>query len=74
MLFYFVKDGKYQFSMAAPKFLNELSKQGEVEGGAAVSPMPGVVDKVFVKSGDTVNVGDQLLVIIAMKMEVSCSF
>lgn len=39
--------------------------------GSAVSPMPGVVDKVFVKVGDTVTAGDPLLVIIAMKMEVS---
>lgn len=32
--------------------------------------MPGVVNKVFVNSGDKVTVGDPLMVIIAMKMEV----
>lgn len=31
--------------------------------------MPGVIDKMLVKVGDTVKVGDPLAVIIAMKME-----
>lgn len=34
-----------------------------------MSPMPGVLDKVFVKPCDNVKVGDPLAVIIAMKME-----
>jgi len=33
--------------------------------------MPGLVDKIFVSKGDTVKKGDSLLVIVAMKMEVS---
>lgn len=36
----------------------------------AVAPMPGVVDKVFVKPGDEVEEGQPMLVMIAMKMEV----
>ena len=46
---------------------------GEASKGAR-SPMPGVVDKVFVKAGDTVAAGQPLLVIIAMKMEVCFGF
>ncbi|KAK3926835.1 Methylcrotonoyl-CoA carboxylase subunit alpha, mitochondrial [Frankliniella fusca] len=68
-IYLFTEDGKFQFSVPKPKFINELLKQSGVSEGAAVSPMPGVVDKVFVKVGDTVAAGDPLLVIIAMKME-----
>lgn len=39
--------------------------------GDAVAPMPGVVDKVMVNPGDTVEEGQPMLVMIAMKMEVS---
>lgn len=68
-IFLFTENGKFQFTVPTPKFVNELSKESGVKEGAAVSPMPGVVDKVFVKVGDTVAAGDPLLVIIAMKME-----
>lgn len=40
-------------------------------GGGAVAPMPGVVEKVMVEVGQTVEAGHPLVVIIAMKMEVS---
>jgi len=39
--------------------------------GDAIAPMPGVIDKVFVKAGDTVQEGQPMIVMIAMKMEVS---
>lgn len=70
-LYIFQQAGKFQFSVPTPKFVSVLSKGKGVTEGAAVSPMPGVVDKVFVKVGDTISVGDPLVVIIAMKMEVS---
>jgi len=34
-----------------------------------VAPLPGTILKMFVKEGDTVNVGDKLLIMEAMKME-----
>lgn len=46
-------------------------KASEVSDSAATSPMPGVVDRILVKSGDFVKKGDPLIVIVAMKMEVS---
>lgn len=57
-------------SVPAPKFETELAKASGAAGGA-VAPMPGVVEKVFVTPGQTVAAGDPLVVMIAMKMEVS---
>lgn len=42
---------------------------GAAGSGSAVAPMPGVIEKVNVKDGDEVKVGDPLMVMIAMKME-----
>lgn len=47
------------------------SGSAESTGKAAVSPMPGVIEKLSVSPGDKVEKGDPLLVMIAMKMEVS---
>lgn len=38
-------------------------------GGAVKSPLPGVILDIMVKIGDTVKVGDKLLILEAMKME-----
>lgn len=38
-------------------------------GGAVKSPLPGVILEVNVKVGDTVKVGDKLMILEAMKME-----
>lgn len=38
-------------------------------GGTLTSPLPGTVLDVFVKAGDTVKVGQRLLLLEAMKME-----
>lgn len=51
-------------------FEKELGRVSGVKGGA-VAPMPGVIEKVFVEPGQTVEAGDPLVVMIAMKMEVS---
>lgn len=54
--------------MPVPKFL--AASGAGVSLGAAVAPMPGVIEKISVKPGDTVQAGDPLVVMIAMKMEV----
>lgn len=56
-----------------PKFVTAITNQVEQNPYTALSPMPGLVDKIFVKKGDVVKKGDSLLVIIAMKMEVCCN-
>ncbi|KAJ9576513.1 hypothetical protein L9F63_025591 [Diploptera punctata] len=38
-------------------------------GDSALSPLPGIVEKVCVKIGDSVKAGDPLVIVIAMKME-----
>ncbi|XP_048832723.1 methylcrotonoyl-CoA carboxylase subunit alpha, mitochondrial [Brienomyrus brachyistius] len=63
----FSMEGSTQVSVPVPKFLEGVSSSG-AQGGA-VAPMTGTVEKVFVKAGDRVQVGDALVVMIAMKME-----
>lgn len=54
-----------------PKFVTAIMSQVEQNPYSALSPMPGLVDKIFVNKGDVVKKGDSLLVIVAMKMEVN---
>ncbi|XP_021914413.1 methylcrotonoyl-CoA carboxylase subunit alpha, mitochondrial isoform X2 [Zootermopsis nevadensis] len=66
----FTRDGSYQFSLPVPKFKSaEIDDAGATGGDVAVAPMPGVVEKVYVKLGDVVKAGDPLFIITAMKME-----
>lgn len=51
--------------------MTALMTQTEQDPYVAISPMPGLVDKILVNKGDAVKKGDSLLVIVAMKMEVS---
>uniref|UniRef100_A0A8C2ZHV9 Methylcrotonyl-CoA carboxylase subunit n=1 Tax=Cyclopterus lumpus TaxID=8103 RepID=A0A8C2ZHV9_CYCLU len=64
----FSMEGSAQVSAPVPKYLAGVSGAGSQ--GAAVAPMTGTIEKVMVKAGDTVAVGDPLMVMIAMKMEV----
>uniref|UniRef100_A0A8D3BMY1 Methylcrotonoyl-CoA carboxylase subunit alpha mitochondrial n=1 Tax=Scophthalmus maximus TaxID=52904 RepID=A0A8D3BMY1_SCOMX len=64
----FSTEGSSQVSVPVPKYLAGVSGSG-AQGGA-VAPMTGTIEKVLVKVGDKVAVGDALMVMIAMKMEV----
>ena len=50
------------------KFLAS-SDEGSADKSSLTAPMPGIVDKIFVKVGDEVAAGQSIAVIIAMKME-----
>ncbi|XP_072111326.1 methylcrotonoyl-CoA carboxylase subunit alpha, mitochondrial isoform X4 [Mobula birostris] len=63
----FSMEGTAQFSRPVPKYLAGIDASGAE--GAAVAPMTGTIEKVFVKEGDHVQAGDPLMVMIAMKME-----
>jgi len=40
-----------------------------VQANSVVTPLPGMIQKIFVRVGDTVKVGQPILVLEAMKME-----
>ena len=63
----YTKDGSVEFIKPLPKFKGAGSGGGGL--GDAVSPMPGVIEKVAVQEGVAVEAGDPLVVMIAMKME-----
>ncbi|KAG9351168.1 hypothetical protein JZ751_025058 [Albula glossodonta] len=63
----FSMEGSAEVGVPVPKFLAGVSGSG-AQGGA-VAPMTGTIEKVLVKAGDQVQVGDPLMVMIAMKME-----
>ncbi|XP_077204405.1 methylcrotonoyl-CoA carboxylase subunit alpha, mitochondrial [Paroedura picta] len=66
-VYLFTPEGREQLGLPVPKYLSGASSAGET--GGAVAPMTGTIEKVFVKAGDKVQVGDPLVVMIAMKME-----
>lgn len=61
-------DGRHEFESADAA---EVSAGAAAGGGLVVSPMPGQVRKVFVKAGDRVVQGAPVVIIEAMKMELS---
>uniref|UniRef100_A0A4W5QWW1 Methylcrotonoyl-CoA carboxylase subunit alpha, mitochondrial n=1 Tax=Hucho hucho TaxID=62062 RepID=A0A4W5QWW1_9TELE len=62
----FSMEGSAEMSVPVPKFLAGVSTGAQ---GGAVAPMTGTIEKVLVKAGDTVQMGDSLMVMNAMKME-----
>ncbi|KAM6962881.1 methylcrotonoyl-CoA carboxylase subunit alpha, mitochondrial [Aplochiton taeniatus] len=63
----FSMEGSAEVSVPVPKYLAGVAGSG-AQGGA-VAPMTGTIEKVMVKVGDNVALGDPLMVMIAMKME-----
>ena len=58
--------------VTTPSFLTDTVDGvagGASTSGRVTSPMPGVIEHIFVKEGDKVKAGDSLLTLIAMKME-----
>uniref|UniRef100_A0A8C6XLR7 Methylcrotonoyl-CoA carboxylase subunit alpha, mitochondrial n=1 Tax=Naja naja TaxID=35670 RepID=A0A8C6XLR7_NAJNA len=66
-IYLFSSESHEKIDLPVPKYLTSTSSGGGHSG--AVAPMTGTVDKVFVKPGDKVQVGDSLVVMTAMKME-----
>lgn len=64
----FTKSGSYKFFLPDNQLKVSSMSKSNVKT-EAVSPMPGVVDKMLVKPGDSVKEGDPVAVVIAMKME-----
>ncbi|MEI8201482.1 MAG: biotin/lipoyl-containing protein [Bacteroidota bacterium] len=52
-----------------PSTVKTSSPDAPKGGGNIKSPLPGVIIDVFVKEGDSVSVGQKLLILEAMKME-----
>lgn len=67
----YLQDHEWQLIIPTPKFVNTLTGRTEQNPYTALSPMPGLVEKIFVNKGDVIKKGDSLLVIVAMKMEVN---
>lgn len=63
----FNQDGKTELQITQSKFLSADS--GDASKSSLTSPMPGIIDKIFVSVGDEVQPGQSIAVIIAMKME-----
>ncbi|XP_051168399.1 methylcrotonoyl-CoA carboxylase subunit alpha, mitochondrial [Leptopilina boulardi] len=65
----FGRDRSWKLKIPEPNYVSRIKSNSSIDLGAAVSPIPGIVDKILIKNGDIVNKGDPLLVIVAMKME-----
>lgn len=64
-----MQNGKKEFSLPHLEEQTETDEDSVSSSDKAVSPMPGIIDKIFVREGDTIKKGDNLFVLIAMKME-----
>lgn len=61
---FYKKNGKLDFELVQPKFLNAQAEQLGSGGSRVVAPMPGVLEKILVQPGDVVKKGDSLAVLI----------
>ncbi|XP_011497156.1 PREDICTED: methylcrotonoyl-CoA carboxylase subunit alpha, mitochondrial isoform X1 [Ceratosolen solmsi marchali] len=65
----FTCDRSWKVVVPPPKYIKELLNQSSAYFDVAISPMPGIVDQILVTEGTEVQIGDPLLIIVAMKME-----
>lgn len=65
-IYIFAQDATFVFTPIDPLARDAT---GAGDGNATLSPMPGLVKAVFVTAGQTVQAGDRLAVLEAMKME-----
>ncbi|KAL8589469.1 hypothetical protein ACOMHN_061680 [Nucella lapillus] len=63
----FSLEGSHTLTLPVPDYLQSSGKEGSLDD--PVAPMPGVVERVLVSEGATVEQGEPLVVMIAMKME-----
>ncbi|XP_041127244.1 methylcrotonoyl-CoA carboxylase subunit alpha, mitochondrial-like [Polyodon spathula] len=63
----FSMEGHAEVALPVPKFLAGVG--ATAAQGGTVAPMTGTIEKVFVKAGDKVQIGDPLMIMLAMKME-----
>ncbi|XP_076472864.1 methylcrotonoyl-CoA carboxylase subunit alpha, mitochondrial-like [Babylonia areolata] len=63
----FSLEGSHTLKLPVPDYLQSSSGGGSLDD--PVAPMPGVVERVLVSEGATVEQGEPLVVMIAMKME-----
>lgn len=64
------QDRLIEFGEWKPEFLAELEKSsGSNTSGDSTAPMPGIIEKILVKSGQELEINDPLVVMVAMKME-----
>jgi len=62
------QDGQKELRLPVPQYMLGTGEGASL--GDALAPMPGVIEKVSVTPGTSVEKGDPLIVMIAMKMEV----
>ena len=60
----FDENGKTEIEIVQPSFLKEAATVSGGDSSSVISPMPGILDKMFVKPGDSVKAGDPIAVII----------
>ena len=65
----FIKGHSYFVSHEKKQHMSAEQMTTQVSDGTVTSPMPGKVFKILVQNGDAVKVGQDLVVIEAMKME-----
>lgn len=64
-----VKTAPSSAEVSAPKEEAEMAPSPDVGEGDVLAPMPGSILEINVKKGESVEIGDTLIVLEAMKME-----